>query len=303
MFIWSRLASLKWRDAWEERLLGGGQTNAVITAIPGRPTIRLEVYCNTERDACDIRRQFGGSVRRAAHRDLAAAAPVPAKPLRIRGRLVVINTPDLDEARECRAAFPDLPVLQIPAAMAFGTGDHATTATCLRLLVDAARGLARSGRGDWSMADLGSGTGILALAARCLGAATAVGLDHDPQATRVARRNAKLNHVTRVAFGTADLLGWRPPQRFDIVAANVFAGILVKAMPVLKRALAPHGHLILSGILNAQADEVVAAGLRHGLVFPNVRKAGKWTTLGGHHADRPPSGQRGLAARHRPIKV
>ena len=290
MFIWSRLASAKWRDAWEERLLGGGQTNAVITAIPGHRTIRLEVYCHTERDARAIRRQFGGSVRRATHRDLAAAVPAPARPLRIRGRLVVINTPDRNEARECRAAFANLPVLQIPAAMAFGTGDHATTATCLRLLVDAARELARSGRSDWSMADLGSGTGILALAARCLGAASAVGIDNDPQATRAARQNAKLNHVTEVAFGTADLQLWRPPQRFDIVAANVFAGILVKAMPVLKRALAPHGHLILSGILNAQADEVVAAGLRHGLVFPDVRKVGKWTTLRGRRAERRSSG-------------
>ena len=283
MFIWSKLASAKWRDAWEERFLGPGRTNAVITEIAGRRTIRIEVYCQSEREARFIHRQFGGSVRNVAARDLAPPAQPPAKPLRIRGRLVVVNSAEA-------AASPDhgnIPTLAIPAEMAFGTGDHATTSTCLRFLVDAADDLARQGREGWSMADLGSGTGILALAGRRLGAASALGLDNDPEATRAARGNARRNRVKQATFETADLLLWKPPHRFDVVAANVFSTILIQAMPILRKAVAPHGHLLLSGILKAQAEEVAAAAVRHGFAIHARRTIGKWATLHARAARRP----------------
>ena len=287
MFIWSKLASSNWRDAWEERFLGPGRTNAVITEIAGRRTIRIEVYCQSEREAKSIHRQFGGSVRKVASRDLVPKAQPPAKPIRIRGRLLVVNSGEAAEKWSEESIRGSTSVLAIPAAMAFGTGDHATTATCLRFLVDAADDLARQGRQDWNMADLGSGTGILALAARLLGAASALGLDNDPEATRAARGNARLNRIKQAFFDTADLLCWKPPQRYDLVAANVFAPILIQAMPILRRAVAPGGHLILSGILKAQGDEVAAAAARHGLAIVNRRTVGKWTTLHGRPARRP----------------
>jgi ribosomal protein L11 methyltransferase len=278
MFVWSKLSAEKWRDAWEERFLGVGRTNAVITAFPGRPTIRVEVWCETGREAEAIRKQFGGMVRRVARAEWLPAAPPAPRILRIRGRLLVINTEDQAAAAALRAANPRVPVLQIPAALAFGTGDHATTATCLRLLADEAARLNASGA-PWTMADLGTGTGILALAGRCLGAAAATGMDNDPAAVKAAKANARLNRVRDLAFVRGDLLEWDAPQAYPLVAANVFAGILVKAMPRLVAALAADGRLILSGILNDQAGEVEAAGCRHGLEFLVRRAVGKWTTL------------------------
>ena len=63
MFVWSKLSSEKWADAWEERFVGAGGQNAVITKMPHRKTIRVEVYCEKRREAEAIKKQFGGSVR------------------------------------------------------------------------------------------------------------------------------------------------------------------------------------------------------------------------------------------------
>ena len=84
-------------------------------------------------------------------------------------------------------ATPERPVLLIPAGMAFGTGDHATTATCLRFLADVADSLAGK---PWEMLDLGTGSGILALAARVLGAKRVEAGDFDPDSVRTAKESA-----------------------------------------------------------------------------------------------------------------
>ncbi len=142
--------------------------------------------------------------------------------------------------------------LVIPAAGAFGTGEHATTAMSLRLLEETARPLSRG----WRLLDAGTGTGILALAARFLGAGEVLGLDNDPRAVAHARQNARLNHVSRARFLAADVLVWKPPVRYDIITANLFSELLIAALPRFRRALRAKGRLIISGILREQAGDV-----------------------------------------------
>ena len=172
--------------------------------------------------------------------------------------------------------------------MAFGTGEHATTAMCLRLIVETSRRLNRGSGGSavktvGTSLDLGSGSGILALAARQFGARHALGLDNDPHAVRTAKENAALNSVVQgVKFAQADLLRkWQPDttQTWAMVTANLFSNLLVALMPLMTRALAPGGFLIMSGILKTQADEVVAAASSAGLEIATRRRRGKWVAL------------------------
>lgn len=132
--------------------------------------------------------------------------------------------------------------------MAFGTGDHPTTALCLEWLSEQAL----AGK---TVLDYGCGSGILAIAALKLGAQEAYAVDTDPQALAVTHRNAAHNAVTeRLRVLPPEDLA--PELAADIVLANILAGALVELAPRLKRRVRPGGRLALSGILAEQADEV-----------------------------------------------
>lgn len=277
MFVWSKLSSEKWRDAWEERFLGHGQTNAVITALPGRTTVRVEVYCARAGEAGKLRKAYGGSVREVKQSEWAVPVAVAGPPMRIRGRLVVTNALEPGDAAKVRVAEGKVPVLHVPPGLAFGTGDHATTSTCLRVLADFAGERSRAGKA-WSMADLGTGTGILAMAAKVFGAGEIHALDFDPLAVKAARANIKRNGLRGIFLERADLTTWVAPRRFDFIAANVFADVLTLSLPRMKRAMAKDGRLVISGILRDHWPDLEAAGAKHGIIFPKVIRKGKWVT-------------------------
>ena len=162
--------------------------------------------------------------------------------------------------------------------MAFGTGDHATTAMCLRLLLEVAR---RRVTHPWDILDLGTGSGILALAGKAFGARKVLGLDDDPHAVRTARQNARLNQLASrsVRFEQADLLVRALPtgQTWSVVTANLFSELLIRLLPrTIAPAVAPGGDLILSGVLAAQADGVVASVQTAGLSLAATKIRGRW---------------------------
>jgi ribosomal protein L11 methyltransferase len=161
--------------------------------------------------------------------------------------------------------------------MAFGTGHHATTATVLRVIVDAAKSLNQRGR-PWSLADIGCGSGILAIAAEKLGANRIWGCDFDPAAVRISKENASRNHTPKARFTKVDVLNWQPQQTWDIVAANIFHDVLEAAFPQLVHSIAPGGMLLLSGILHSQANSCLDAGKRAGLRIEKTITRGKWVT-------------------------
>jgi ribosomal protein L11 methyltransferase len=190
-----------------------------------------------------------------------------AKPLRIGSRLIVsqMRVPAETAAR---------PII-IPAEAAFGTGEHATTAMCLRML----ERLTRKRTAGWSMIDAGTGSGILAIAGSCLGANRIVAIDNDPLACAVARRNSKANRIHNITFRTGDVLTQKFPGKFDIITANLYSEILIAALPLWRQSLAPDGCLILSGILRSQESTVVSALRRSGFVADKARRRGKWIAL------------------------
>lgn len=277
MHVWSKLSGAQWEDAWVERFHGPLATGLVISSLPSGRTIRVEVYCERKSDADRIRREFGGTVRSVPSRNWAAQSAAALKPITIRSRLVICHT--TETADEMRRLHPDRIVLTIPGEMAFGTGDHATTSTCLRLIADYAQTHRLQ---PWSLLDLGCGTGILGIAASLLGASPVTGFDYDPAAVRIANRNAKLNGTRGLRFTKDDVTTWQPSQQYDVVAANIFFDVLTLSFDRIAAATKPGGLVIVSGILATQAQDCLAAGTRAGLVFGTPIRRGKWVTAAGH---------------------
>ena len=162
-------------------------------------------------------------------------------------------------------------LLVIPASAAFGTGGHATTAMSLRLL----ERLTRDWKNSWSLADLGTGSGILALAAESFGAGRVVGVDVDPKAISVAKANARLNKIDNVDFKFGDLREWKFWAGRDIIAANLYSELLIEILPNLKRS----NWLILSGVLRMHEDKFFHALRRNKIEIVKVNRRGKWIAV------------------------
>jgi ribosomal protein L11 methyltransferase len=197
----------------------------------------------------------------------AGLAPVEA------GRFTVFGSHD-----RARVA-PNRIGLEIEAALAFGTGHHATTRGCL-LALD---GLARAGRRHLRVADIGTGTGVLAMAAARLWRPRVLAADVDPTATATARMNLAAN---RAAAGVRALTapGFRHPALhagapYDLVLANILAAPLRRLAPEVARHMAGGGILVLSGLLDRQAAGVLAVYGGWGFRRRRAIRLDGWTTL------------------------
>jgi ribosomal protein L11 methylase PrmA len=196
----------------------------------------------------------------------------------------------------------------IPAGVAFGTGEHVTTAMSLRMLerltgvwgaqaaslhssaacrrnklfqtISASSrnqqaGSLRSPEKEFSLLDLGTGSGILALAAKKFGADKVIAIDHDPIAIATAIGNARRNKIEQVNFRVADVRRWKFPAKIDIITANLFSELLIEILPKLKCAR----WLILSGVLREQEARLNRALRRNRIVVIQTRRCGKWIAV------------------------
>ncbi|MPZ46895.1 MAG: 50S ribosomal protein L11 methyltransferase [Betaproteobacteria bacterium] len=189
------------------------------------------------------------------------------QPIRITSRLWVVPTWE-------RAPDPNAINLVLDPGAAFGTGSHPSTRLCLQWL-------ARNIRGGERVLDYGCGSGILAIAALKLGAASARGIDIDPQALVAARANAMQNGVA-AEFAAP---GGEPAFDADVVAANILANPLIALAPLLAAATRAGGHVVLSGILEDQEREVAAAYAPWYEMAAPVRDEG-WIALAGRRRER-----------------
>jgi ribosomal protein L11 methyltransferase len=146
--------------------------------------------------------------------------------------------------------------------------------------------LTRNWKPGWSMVDLGTGSGILALVAKCFGATRVIGIDNDPSAISTAKENARLNKISGVDFRGDDVRRCKLPSKsrlrrtgyggqVDIVTANLFSELLIEIFPKLKAAR----WLILSGILRGQERELTRAFKRHKIDILQLRRRGKWVAI------------------------
>ena len=277
MWQWHKTAPAEQETLWQQRL--ENIAGAVISAGFQASRLSVDVYTENAEEALVLQACYGGTVEELATVDwVAATAPENTPPLIIRDKIVISASADEAVLAELHAKYPRRIILTFPAERAFGTGNHATTSTCLRMLCDHVRHLQP---GSWTLADIGCGTGVLALAGLRLGAAHAISFDFDPVAVEVAERNIERNGgAENLELFQADVFEWTPApgQQADVVLANLFSTVLQKAFSRLIAAMKDEGILIISGILNTQAAETLAAAEAAGLKVQKSISRGKWTT-------------------------
>lgn len=256
--------------------------------IPGKYRLVVKTYIKPGARGETIRRQIEEGlwrlsliyplpepqIRTLQEEDWAHAWKKFYKPLRI-GRRVVLK-PSWEEF----TAQPDDILIELDPGMAFGTGLHPSTRLCLVALEEVVQA------GD-AVLDLGTGSGVLALAAAKLGATYVLATDIDTLAVQVATENAQRNGLA-VGKGLTIRHGSVPGEmagRFQVIVANILAEVLAGLFdsqygdPPLAEPLAPGGHMILSGILDERAPIVIEAAARHGLHLVERKQEGDWVAL------------------------
>jgi ribosomal protein L11 methyltransferase len=190
------------------------------------------------------------------------------KPIEIGARLLIKPSWVKRRPRKSQA------VVVLDPGLSFGTGNHPTTYFCLRELA--------AGRKDGqaqSFLDIGTGSGILAIAAVKLGYAPVTAFDFDPEAVRVARENARQNGVlNRLHFGQQDItkLPLRSAEKYDLICANLISNLLVAEKRRIVNRLRPGGRLVLAGILREEFPQVQGAYEPLGLELVRCRVGGEW---------------------------
>ena len=244
--VWRRWFSPGDAEAWVARWRNRYGRRLTVTQEAHRSAVRVDVYPRGEAAAARMKSEFGGRVVHLKP-DVWWRPQLPRATAIRAGRVVVTATKDM--AARWRRRHPGLAVIWIPAGLAFGTGQHGTTRSCLRALNEA-----------WpfaSLLDAGCGTGILAIAGAKLGATGVEAFDNDPAAVKATRENARRNDV-RVRVRRMDLASLGAGH-FEIIVANILSGPLAAHARRLCRAAKPGGRLILSGIRPNQEEEVLEA--------------------------------------------
>jgi ribosomal protein L11 methyltransferase len=277
MFVWRKRAGTGWLAANEVALHEIAGRRLAIVSKPGHRNTIAEVAIRNCSELEKIRRRFGGIIeklpRNWLRKFLRGQKP---NPLKIGKRLVIVSSTASKRMKR---------TLVIPAGAAFGTGEHMTTAMSLRMLESftrksLVRGAQCGTRGrvpdkEFSLLDLGTGSGILALAAARFGVKRIIAIDHDPIAIATAKENARRNKIEQVDFRVADVRKWKFPARIDLITANLFSELLIEILPKLKCA----EWLILSGVLREQEHRLVCALKINRIGVVETRRRGKWLAI------------------------
>jgi ribosomal protein L11 methyltransferase len=233
---------------------------AVVESTPDIWQVFFAETSDRDRATLDLARQFPAlsiTALEVPDEDWATRSQADLRAVRV-GNVIVAppwDVPDLSRASTAPSHDPNPPsapvVIVIQPSTGFGTAHHQTTRLCLEAL----QGLDVRGK---AVVDVGTGSGVLAIAASRLGASVVVGVDDDPDALRAAEDNLSLNGFPAVTFRRSDarVTGL---DGFDLVLANLTGALLATAAPALTRLAKPGGHLVLSGFLEDEEAAVVAA--------------------------------------------
>lgn len=172
--------------------------------------------------------------------------------------------------------------LQVDAATAFGSGEHETTNGCMQAMLD----LKGKGACPWNILDMGTGSGILALAAWKLWKSPILAVDNDPECIRVTKRHAAMNDVaiSKSAMSCECGDGFKSPsvskqKPYELILANILAGPVIEMAPELVNVLDDNGYCVLSGMLVEQSNLVISAYEGEGLTFKKQYNIGEWSTV------------------------
>ena len=216
-WVWSKLSSRKWEDAWNERLAWCPQY--VIEYFgQKKEKIRIQAFLESKEEIDTLQKMFGGSIRSMKTQDWVSKQEISNKLIKIKDKFVITQKDGKKHFAELKKAYPNRQILSFPPRLAFGTGDHLTTATCLRTLCS----IIPKMPSNWSMYDLGTGTGILAIAGSLLGAQQVWACDWDEQAIETAYGYIEHHGVNNIELAQQDVLQWTPKGKVPLVVANLF---------------------------------------------------------------------------------
>jgi len=269
VYLWRKTAGPNWVGAHEELLQKHANGQLVIVHRPGRKRLELQIGCRSRSESFALLGEFGGRIEALPRNWLERFTRADSKPIKAGKRLIISSGGKALVSGLSR--HKGRSHIIIPASLAFGTGEHATTAMSLWFLEQ----LTRCWKRGWSLVDLGTGSGILALAAKCFGAGRVLGIDNDPAAILVAKSNARLNGIRGATFQLGDVRKWRSAQTIDVITANLYSDLLVEILPKLGRS----AWLILSGILRSQQDELVRVLQHNQFDIIRMKRRGKWTAF------------------------
>lgn len=263
----------------------------IVTLEESAERIKLGAYFDEQADADKIARAIEAGFARSALSDALFAVELSVVPdqdwmqkwkegfeaIEIGERIVIAPSWKLPETKEGENREGRL-IIQIDPGMAFGTGTHETTRLCLKAIEH----YAREGR----MLDVGTGTGILAIAAALIHPRSHItAIDVDPLAVEVARENVSINNVAQAV----DVVEGQPRdyagRAFDMVVANLTAEVIIALIDDLVGCLAPAGVMILSGILNSLRTDVERSLIEAGLVIVDRSEDGEWAALVARRGD------------------
>ncbi|MBR6163907.1 50S ribosomal protein L11 methyltransferase [bacterium] len=187
------------------------------------------------------------------------------KPLKISDKIVICPTWEEYEQNNNEI------IINLDPGNAFGTGTHPTTQLCVRAEE-------KYMQKNSDVADIGTGSGILAICAKKLGAKTAVGVDTDETVEETAKENAKINSIDDIIFKTSDI-SILESGKYDFVLANILHNVLAQIMPDLKRITKENGFIVLSGILKGKEGVVFEAIERNSLKVLETMTLGDWLAI------------------------
>ena len=170
---------------------------------------------------------------------------------------------------------PEQVVINIDPGMSFGTGNHGTTRACLEFIDELA-----GDENDKTLIDMGCGSGILSMAACKLGYKDIVGFDYHSDSVKISKENLTLLGHPEVEITEQDLSKFETDKTYDLVIANILAPVLISNADKIVSALKKNteSHLVLSGILHKQFDDVLAAFDKHGLKCVTHKKIAEWSS-------------------------
>jgi ribosomal protein L11 methyltransferase len=274
VFLWRKITTPRWIESHSAEIDAIPPERVAIIHRAGFKRMLLEIACESGRQAKQLRARNGGEIKRLEKNWLQRFARAQVrKPLRIGKRLIVYDS----ERSRRTSAERAVPSLIVPSGAAFGTGDHPTTAMTLRLL----EGETHKMKSGWSVADLGTGTGILALAARRLGARRIEAVDFDPSAISTAKENARGNGIRGINFSVEDVKEWRPGSKLDAITANLFSQLLISVLPRVRKSLKAGGFFIFSGVMRSEELSLLKAIRKNKLQLRQIRRRGKWISCSG----------------------
>ncbi len=208
--------------------------------------------------------KVGLRLRQLRREDWAESWKRHFKPIEIRNQLLVLPSWSRRKPRRGHA------LVVLDPGLSFGTGQHPTTRFCLEAIVASKRG---------SLLDLGTGSGILAIAGAKLGHGPIEAIDLDPTAVRIAKDNARRNGVAeRIAFSRKDLthIPLQAAKKFDLICANLVYDVLIAERRRIVNRLKPKGRLVLAGVLESQFADVESAFRKEGLKLARAKTVKEW---------------------------